>query len=213
VPEPLLVDERLSDTNVASILVTGKLPHQRKHGGVDLERHSLDRAHGARMRLNRAIREGGPDSLNSVGIAGLDESSPDIAGTFTPPGRPRRRLCEPRLVERMIENDFLSKLVQRRLMVGADTWKAALVLVEAGHLRQCLPQPIAHLSAFSTGPVNTTKFQPPKSGVLVTGRLHIFLGPQETGKFKLVPHRVTKLKAKQHVGILDRALAVLLAPV
>src|SRR5262249_7223240 len=29
VPDPLLVDERLSDTNVASILVTGKLPHQR----------------------------------------------------------------------------------------------------------------------------------------------------------------------------------------
>src|SRR5262249_32321274 len=150
------------------------------------------------------FRECGLDLLDSLGIVGFDESGPDIAGTFHPPSSPRRRLCKPRLVERMIDKDFLGELVQRRLVVGIAKRKAAPRGSEAGHLRESIPQPITDLGAFSTGPVNATKFQSPKSGVLVTGRLHIFLGSQETGKFKLVPHRVTKLKAKQHVGILDR---------
>src|SRR5262249_49945511 len=111
--------------------------------------------------------------------------------------------------ERMIEKDFLGELVQRRLVIGMETGIAAVVGVEAGHLRESIPQPITDLGAFSTGPVNATKFQPPKGGMFVTGRLHILLGRQETGEFKLVPNRATKLKAKQHVGVLDRALPVL----
>src|SRR5262245_45599274 len=113
----------------------------------------------------------------------------------------------------MIEKDLLDALVHRCLVVGMETGEAALVGIEAGHLRQSIPQPITDLGAFGASPIDATEFQPPKSGVLVAGRLHILLGPQETGEFKLVPNRVTKLKAKQHVGILDRALPVLLAPV
>src|SRR5262245_17767938 len=250
VVEPRLVDQLLSNNNVTPILVAGELPHQREHGGIDLERYALDRTHRPRMQLNRdmlgvfgvrrpcrlksfgfspeivgasalagsksrlsCFLECSLDRLYGLGITGLDEGDPDIAGAFHPPGRPRRRLCEPRLVERMIEKDFLGELVQRCLMVGMETGKAALVGVEAGHLGDSIPQPIPDLGAFSTGPVNATKFQPPKGGMFVASRLHILLGPQETGEFKLVPNRLTKLKAKQHVGIFDRALAVLFAPV
>jgi hypothetical protein len=80
-----------------------------------------------------------------------------------------------------IEKDLLDEPVQRRLVVGMETWKAARVGVEAGHLRQGIPQPIAHLSAFSTGPVNATKFQPPKSGVLVWAAFTYFLAPRGPG--------------------------------
>src|SRR6516225_9618922 len=85
-------------------------------------------------------------------------------------------------------------------MVGMETGKAALVCVEAGHLRDSIPQPIADLGAFSTGPVNATKFQPPKGGMFVAGRLHILLGPQETGEFKLVPNRVTSSRRNSMSG-------------
>jgi len=109
----------------------------------------------------------------------------------------------------MIEKDFLGELVQCRLVVGMETRKAARVGVEAGHLRESIPQPITNLCAFSIGPVKATEFQPPKGGMFIAGCLHILLGSQQTGELKFVPNRATKLKAKQHVGILDRPLPVL----
>src|SRR5215831_3259021 len=250
VVEPRLVDQLLSNNNVTPILVAGELPHQREHGGIDLERYALDRTHRPRMQLNRdmlavfgvrrpcrlksfgfspeivgasalagsksrlsCFLECSLDRLYGLGIAGLDESSADVSRAFHPPRRPRQGLCKLRLVERMIKKDFLGELVQRCLMVGMETGKATFVGVEAGHLRDSIQQPIPDLGALSTGPVNATKFQLPKGGMFVAGRLHILLGPQETGEFKFVPHRVTKLKAKQHVGVLDPALPVLLAPI
>src|SRR5262249_22614025 len=113
----------------------------------------------------------------------------------------------------MIEKDLRGKLVQLRLMVRANTGKAVFILIEAGQLRQSIPQPVTDLGAVSAGPVNTTKFQPCKSDMFLACRLHIILCPQEIGKLKLVPNRVAKLHAEQHVGILDRALPVLLAPI
>src|SRR5262249_41185092 len=113
----------------------------------------------------------------------------------------------------MIEKDFLCELVQRSLMVGMETRESALVGIEAGHLRQGMPQPITDPGTFGASPIDTTEFQLPKNGMFIAGRLHILLGPQETGEFKLVPNRLPKLHPEQHVGILDRALPVLLAPI
>jgi hypothetical protein len=48
--------------------------------------------------------------------------------------------------------------------------------------------------------------------MFVACRLHIPLGGQEVGKFKLVSNRLPKLHPEQHVGVLDRA-PILLAPI
>src|SRR5262249_32502413 len=159
------------------------------------------------MRLNRAISECSLDLLDGLGIVGLDERGTNIARAFYPPVCPHWRLKQLRLVERMVEKDLFGQLIHRRLMVGAETRKAALVLVEAGHLVEALPQPIADLRAFGIRPINAPKFQRSKSSVFVAGRLHIFLGTQETRELKLVPNRPAQLQAEQHVRVLHPALA------
>src|SRR5262249_51740573 len=83
----------------------------------------------------RCFLECGLDRLYGLGIAGLDEGAPDIAGASPPPCGPCWRLDQPRLVKRMVEEDLLRQLIQVRLMIGVETGIAALVLVEAIHLR------------------------------------------------------------------------------
>src|SRR5262249_7184798 len=89
---------------------------------------------GSKSRLS-CFLECSLDRLYGLGIAGLDEGDPDIAGAFHPPCGPCWRLDQPRLVKRMVEEDLLRQLIQVRLMIGVETGIAALVLVEAIHLR------------------------------------------------------------------------------
>src|SRR5262245_27456586 len=89
---------------------------------------------GSKSRLS-CFLECSLDRLYGLGIAGLDEGGPDIAGASHPPCSPCWRLDQPRLVKRMVEEDLLRQLIQVRLIIGVETGIAALVLVEAIHLR------------------------------------------------------------------------------
>src|SRR5262249_61252375 len=99
---------------------------------------------GSKSRLS-CFLECTLDPLYGLGIAGLDEGDPDTAGAFHPPCGPCWRLDQPRLVKRMVEEDLLRQLIQVRLMIGVETGIAALILVEAIHLRHAIPQPTANL--------------------------------------------------------------------
>src|SRR5262245_33653520 len=97
----------------------------------------------------------------------------------------------------------LSKFVELGLMVGMDAGQAAVVRIEAGHLRQGIPQPIAGPRAFCVGPVDTAKLA--ESSTPIPRCLHIRLGSQEAGKLELIANPPAHLEPEYHLGVLSLA--------